>query len=238
MKKIGMYLISMLILMFSFVVVSCKEKEVLPYDEDSPTYDVILIVDSVGDYVEYSCQIKLQEKDRYFVYKSVYLKFVDINHNVISSKDSNDYVIHIGKDKAISPKELKVGQLLIFKAFTNQEIGEYLAGNYLEYKMIANLEVESVGDVVKYKMYNTFDTTPIDYLTFELTEYECDYSFENDYYIIDGDNKMNPLDLKVGDKLYFEIIYYKYFPDTKTQVIHGSYLYLVRDVLISGVMND
>ena len=226
MKIIKVAIISVLFMLF-FPFVSCQEKEVLPYDEDSPTYDVTLIVDSVGDYVEYSCQTKLHKEDRYFVYKSVYLKFVDINHKVISSKDSNDYVIHVGNDKTISPKELKVGQLLIFKAFTNQEIGEYLAGNYLEYKTKANLEVESVDDVVKYKMYNRGETFEIEYLAFEHTDYECDYSFENDYYIIDGDNKMNPLDLKVGDKLYFEILFYGYNPSTQKQVIHGAYLYLV-----------
>ena len=60
-------------------------------------------------------------------------------------------------------------------------------------------------------------------LYFEDTDYESTTSLTNDYYIISGDNKISPLDLKVGDKIYFELIT---ILETAPGKAYGHYLYL------------
>lgn len=220
-----------IIIMFSFVfLISCGEKEVVPYDEDSPTYDMVVKVDSVGDYIEYSYRSGKNE-DGSYIYKPIHLRFVGFDYNGYSN-ETNDYYIIVDKNrqKKLFPKQLMVGELLIFKAFSVQEIGDYIAGKYLEYMMKPNLEIVSVEDTVKYKFTDSrASETEIEYLYFENTDYGNKTSNDNNYYIIDGENRVEPLNLKVGDKLYFDTNSTRYNIDKKTAIPVGGYLYLVNN---------
>ena len=77
-------------------------------------------------------------------------------------------------------------------------------GNKEEIK--PSLEVIEVGDYVKYQYL--LDENPYEVvLNFKYSNFESkDSMSSNDYYImneIDGNEKIKPLDLKVGDKLVF-----------------------------------
>ncbi len=97
----------------------------------------------------------------------------------------------------------------------------------------ANIEVIEVSDIVKYKHigsktisnYQGNDDIVIEMiLHFSDTDYNASSNYSsNDYYIINGNDKISPLDLKIGDKLYFDInrIY-----ETNPCQAYGGYLYL------------
>ncbi len=92
----------------------------------------------------------------------------------------------------------------------------------------ANLEVIEVSDYVRYRYIDKNSQRPdavIEvYLNFKDTDYVSKGSKENDYYIISSNNKIDPLDLKVGDKLYFKVYY---ILEVNPEIVVGSYLYLV-----------
>ena len=86
--------------------------------------------------------------------------------------------------------------------------------------------VTNVGDYVEYSYITELAEKTIYskcILFFEDTDYESKTSQTNDYYIISGDNKKSPLDLKVGDKIYFELITIE---ETGPGKAYGHYLYL------------
>lgn len=103
-----------------------------------------------------------------------------------------------------------------------------------------NIVVSEVGEFVKYTSLNplySFDEVNGKYKEYSYVweNLECVLYFEsngdydvsninsgnsNDYFIVDGDNRISPLDLKVGDKLYFNYTKFKQTyinsPDTTT----------------------
>ena len=98
----------------------------------------------------------------------------------------------------------------------------------------ANIEVIEVSNIVRYKdirfeSSNNYQGEPnavIEMiLHFQDTDYEASSNyFSNEYYIISGDKKISPLELKVGDRLYFDIT--KVETTNPSQAYRG-YLYLV-----------
>jgi len=94
-------------------------------------------------------------------------------------------------------------------------------------KRKANFIVTNVGEYVEYSYITELANGKTIYgkciLYFEDTDYESTTSLTNDYYIISGDNKISPLDLKVGDKIYFELIT---ILETAPGKAYGHYLYL------------
>ena len=94
-------------------------------------------------------------------------------------------------------------------------------------KRKANFMVTNVGKYVEYSDITELANGKTIYgkciLYFEDTDYESKTSLTNDYYIISGDNKISPLDLKVGDKIYFELIT---ILETAPGKAYGHYLYL------------
>lgn len=93
-------------------------------------------------------------------------------------------------------------------------------------KRKANFIVTNVGEYVEYSHITELVEKTIYskcILFFEDTDYESKTSQTNDYYIISGDNKISPLDLKVGDKIYFELTT---ILETGPGQAYGHYLYL------------
>lgn len=99
----------------------------------------------------------------------------------------------------------------------------------------ANIEVIEVSDVVRFKSIENLNVK--DYkgdndviieiiLNFENSDYKSSSNLSsNDYYIISkkDNSHISPLDLKVGDQLYFE---YNRMLETSPLIAYGSYLYL------------
>lgn len=98
----------------------------------------------------------------------------------------------------------------------------------------ANIEVIEVSDIVRYKQigfesvnnYQGKNDLVIEIiLHFKNTDYNTSSNYHsNDYYIINGNDKLSPLDLKIGDKLYFDI---DRIDETCPCQAYGGYLYLI-----------
>lgn len=232
MKKRLILLINIVLSLLAIVLISCNEKQDLPYDADSPTYDMIVKVDKVGDYIEYSYRSGTNE-DGSYIYTPIKLKFDSYYYKGFTN-ETNEYYVIVDKNSRnkLFPNQLRIGELLIFKAYSVQKIGDYIAGKCLEYMMKPNLEVASIGDTVKFKKINSDEE--IDYLLFKNTDYGSTRSDYNDYYVIDGENKIEPSKLKVGDKLYFDIMYYQADLVYSSLVIVGRYLYLANKNVINN----
>ena len=101
-------------------------------------------------------------------------------------------------------------------------------------KMNANLEVIEVSDFVRFRdisyLYTenyTGDKNRIieAYLCFDTDDYDAKGNHSsNDYFIISGNEKISPLELKVGDRLFFEI---ERKIEISPCIIYGKHLYLI-----------
>lgn len=98
----------------------------------------------------------------------------------------------------------------------------------------ANIEVIEIGDIIKFKQIVSKTTSNYQgnnniviemILHFRDTDYGASSNYSsNDYYIIKGNDKLSPLDLKIGSKLYFDV--YR-IDETNPCQAYGGYLYLI-----------
>lgn len=90
----------------------------------------------------------------------------------------------------------------------------------------ANFEVYEVSDVVKFKEISSSNSILQCEFNFKNTDYGSVSNMDpaNDYYIIYGNEKISPLELKVGDRVFFD---YEYCLDSYPALAIGSYIYLI-----------